>query len=210
MADGPADSLMYEGFVRPIPARLFRMRLARVRMPERLRLANGRVLGGLVSRFHDDLGRLFLGMTYGLVLFRGRGLDGTDCAQAGAPWAGARRSRTARSSRARPGALPAGRWRAGVGRWIKARKVRNVMVDQGQRYGCLSLEAVGHVAIARGGATLGMPDTVIGILKLPVNAARPAGDVKTVVWGAAVLVSGVKLLPLVPASLRVPSNGEAL
>ena len=118
MADGPADSLKHEGFDRPIPARLFRMRLARVRMPERLRLANARVLGGLVSRFHDDLGRLFLGMTYGLVLLCRRGLDGADCARPafaglvlddpGLPEAPVPPRSSAR-----------GRWRAGVGRWIR-------------------------------------------------------------------------------------------
>ena len=54
------------------------------------------------------------------------------------------------------------------------------------------------------------PETVIGILKLPVNAARSAGDVKTAVWAAELLVTGAKSLPLVPASSRVPSNADAL
>jgi hypothetical protein len=47
-------------------------------------------------------------------------------------------------------------------------------------------------------------------LKLPVNAASDAGDVKTVVCAAELLVIGAKTLPLVPASLAVPSNGAAL
>jgi hypothetical protein len=54
------------------------------------------------------------------------------------------------------------------------------------------------------------PDTLIGIRKLPVNAARSAGDVKTVVTGAELLVCGAKSLPLVPPSSRVPSKGAAL
>ena len=64
------------------------------------------------------------------------------------------------------------------------------MVDDGERLGCLS--------IARGGAARHCPDTLIGILKLPVKAARSAGDVKTVVWAPELLVTGVKSLPLVP------------
>ena len=54
------------------------------------------------------------------------------------------------------------------------------------------------------------PDTLIGIRKLPVNAAKSAGEVKTDVWAAELLVSVAKTLPLVPASLALPSNGEAL
>jgi len=42
------------------------------------------------------------------------------------------------------------------------------------------------------------PETVIGILKLPVKAARSAGDVKAVVSGAELLVTGAKSLPLGP------------
>jgi hypothetical protein len=54
------------------------------------------------------------------------------------------------------------------------------------------------------------PETVIGTRKLPVNAARSAGDVKTVVCTAELLVTAGNCLPLVPASFAVPSNGEAL
>jgi hypothetical protein len=53
------------------------------------------------------------------------------------------------------------------------------------------------------------PDTVIGILKLPVNAVMSAGNVKAVVWVADLLVTGAKILPLLPASSSVPSNGDA-
>jgi len=42
------------------------------------------------------------------------------------------------------------------------------------------------------------PDTLIGILKLPVKAARSLGDVKTVAWAPELLAAGVKSLPLVP------------
>lgn len=42
------------------------------------------------------------------------------------------------------------------------------------------------------------PDTLIGIRKLPVKAARSAGEVKTVVWDVEPLVIGAKSLPLVP------------
>jgi hypothetical protein len=54
------------------------------------------------------------------------------------------------------------------------------------------------------------PDTLIGIRKLPVKAARSAGDVKTVVMGEESLVCGAKSLPLVPPSSRAPSKGAAL
>jgi hypothetical protein len=54
------------------------------------------------------------------------------------------------------------------------------------------------------------PETLIGIWKWPVKAARSAGDVKTVVWGVELLVTGAKSLPLVPLSSRLPSKGEAL
>ena len=84
------------------------------------------------------------------------------------------------------------------------------MVDYGDRRGGLRVEAIGQVVIAGGGAPVACPDTLIGILKLPVNAARSAGDVKTVVSAAELLVTGAKSLPLVPASSSLPSNGEAL
>ena len=54
------------------------------------------------------------------------------------------------------------------------------------------------------------PDTLIGIRKWPVKAARSAGEVNTVVRGAELLVTGAKVLPLVPPSLSVPSYAEAL
>jgi hypothetical protein len=49
------------------------------------------------------------------------------------------------------------------------------------------------------------PDTVIGIRKLPVNAAKAAGDVKAVVWVAELLATDAKSLPLTPASFVMPS-----
>jgi hypothetical protein len=42
------------------------------------------------------------------------------------------------------------------------------------------------------------PDTLIGILRLPVKVARSADDVRTVVWAPELLVTGAKSLPLVP------------
>jgi hypothetical protein len=54
------------------------------------------------------------------------------------------------------------------------------------------------------------PDTVIGILKLPVKAARSPGDVRAVVCETELLVTGAKFLPLVPPPPGVPSNEVAL
>jgi hypothetical protein len=53
------------------------------------------------------------------------------------------------------------------------------------------------------------PETLIGIRKWPVKAARAVGDVKTVVRGLELLVTGAKSLPLVPPSSRLPSKAEA-
>jgi hypothetical protein len=53
------------------------------------------------------------------------------------------------------------------------------------------------------------PDTVIGIRKLPVKAARAAGDVKTSVCADELLVTGAKSWPLVPLSSRLPSYAAA-
>jgi hypothetical protein len=53
------------------------------------------------------------------------------------------------------------------------------------------------------------PETLMRIRKLPVKAARSAGDVKTVVWGVELLVTGAKSLPLVPPSSRLPSKADA-
>jgi hypothetical protein len=53
------------------------------------------------------------------------------------------------------------------------------------------------------------PETLIGIWKWPVKAARSAGDVKTFVWGVELLVTGAKSLPLVPPSSRLPSKAVA-
>ena len=84
------------------------------------------------------------------------------------------------------------------------------MVDDGDRGGGLRFETVGQVAVARASN----PGRVSGHAdrdrKLPVNAAKSAGEVKTDVWAAELLVSVAKTLPLVPASLALPSNGEAL
>ena len=84
------------------------------------------------------------------------------------------------------------------------------MVNDGHRHGCLSLEVVGNFPLVEVALPVACPDTVTGILKLPVNAARSAADVNTFVWAVELLVTGAKSLPLVPPSLRVPSNAEAL
>jgi hypothetical protein len=42
------------------------------------------------------------------------------------------------------------------------------------------------------------PETLSGIWKWPVKAARSAGEVKTIVWGVELLVTGAKSLPLLP------------
>jgi hypothetical protein len=54
------------------------------------------------------------------------------------------------------------------------------------------------------------PETLIGIRKWPVKAARSAGEVKTIVWGVELFVTGAKVLPLVPPSSMLPSKGAAL
>jgi len=109
-----------------------------------------RLKGALVGRHSRVHGLFYPGMSRGVLRLCGQSPDDPDCARRRCRccvrWASAGRYRTARGCRNVSGAGHAGRLRAraGVARWIEAREVRNVMVDNGERLGCLS--------IARGGA----------------------------------------------------------